>query len=47
MWMLFGVPAIVFAVWNVMFAVQKKKFGVSSIFEHGFYGIDAMCILSS
>lgn len=25
MWMLFGVPAIVFAVWNVMFAVQKKN----------------------
>ena len=25
MWMLFGVSAIVFAVWNVMFAVQKKN----------------------
>lgn len=25
MWMLFGVPAIVFAVWNVMFAVQRKN----------------------
>lgn len=25
MWVLFGVAAIVFAVWNVMFAVQKKN----------------------
>ena len=25
MWMLFGVAAIVFAVWNVMFAVQRKN----------------------
>ena len=25
MWVLFGVAAIVFAVWNVIFAVQAKK----------------------